>query len=307
MDDKRGPAGDEQRAPDRHQEDEPGGQSCGIEIEHAAEQHERRGEAPSGEHEPESWGFLAAQQRRQRQQDRGVDEAVARPGGGEIETRGIAGEEMARGGVSEHRGKARQRGDQNEDALHGDFPLAAVVRRRRARYKSPAGKCGQGESMPSFDIVSRLDLAEVENAVAGLMREIATRFDFKGAKSSVELQEGALLINADDELKLKQIHELLKVHTTRRKVDPGMLDFKPPEKAAGQSLRQTVTLRQGIDATLAKRVAREIKDSKLKVQASIQGDELRVTAKKRDDLQAAIALLRGLKLEQPLQYVNFRE
>ena len=88
---------------------------------------------------------------------------------------------------------------------------------------------------------------------------------------------------------------------------PGVLDFKPPEKAAGQSLRQTVALRQGIDATLAKRLAREIKDSKLKVQAAIQGEELRVTGKKRDDLQAAIALIRGLKIEQPLQYVNFRE
>ena len=161
--------------------------------------------------------------------------------------------------------------------------------------------------MPSFDIVSRLDLAEVDNALAGLAREIATRFDFKGSKSSVARQEVVLTILADDELKLKQMHELIKVHMTRRKVDPGVLDFKPPEKAAGQSMRQTVTLRQGIDAALAKRLAREIKDSKLKVQATIQGDELRVTGKKRDDLQAAIALLRGLKLEQPLQYVNFRE
>lgn len=161
--------------------------------------------------------------------------------------------------------------------------------------------------MPSFDIVSRLDLAEVDNALAGLAREIATRFDFKGSKSSVARQEGVLTILADDELKLKQMHELIKVHMTRRKVDPGVLDFKPPEKAAGQSMRQTITLRQGIDAALAKRLAREIKDSKLKVQATIQGDELRVTSKKRDDLQAAIALLRGIKLEQPLQYVNFRE
>lgn len=161
--------------------------------------------------------------------------------------------------------------------------------------------------MPSFDIVSRLDLAEVDNALAGLAREIATRFDFKGSKSSVARQEGVLTILADDELKLKQMHELIKVHMTRRKVDPGVLDFKPPEKAAGQSMRQTITLRQGIDAALAKRLAREIKDSKLKVQATIQGDELRVTGKKRDDLQAAIALLRGIKLEQPLQYVNFRE
>jgi uncharacterized protein YajQ (UPF0234 family) len=161
--------------------------------------------------------------------------------------------------------------------------------------------------MPSFDIVSRLDLAEVDNALAGLSREISTRFDFKGSQSKVTREEGALVILADDELKLRQIQELLKVHLTRRKVDAGALDFKPPEKAAGQTLRQNVALRQGIDQELAKRIARSVKDSKLKVQAAIQGDELRISGKKRDDLQAAIALIRGLKIDQPLQYVNFRD
>ena len=161
--------------------------------------------------------------------------------------------------------------------------------------------------MPSFDIVSRLEMAEVDNALAAIQREIGTRFDFKDSKSSISRQEGALIIVADDDLKLKQMHELIKVHLTRRKVDPNALDFKPPEKASGNTLRQTVALRQGIDRELAKQLVREIKDSKLKVQASVQGEELRVTGKKRDDLQAAIALLRGLKLEQPLQYVNFRE
>jgi cyclic-di-GMP-binding protein len=161
--------------------------------------------------------------------------------------------------------------------------------------------------MPSFDIVSRLDLAEVDNALAGLAREVATRFDFKGAKSSVTRDEKGLTILADDELKLKQMQELLRGHMARRKVDPGALDFKTPEKAAGQSLRQVVALRQGIESELARRLAREIKDSKLKVQAAIQGDELRVSGKKRDDLQAAMAMLRGLKIEQPLQFVNFRE
>jgi len=161
--------------------------------------------------------------------------------------------------------------------------------------------------MPSFDIVSRLELAEVDNALAGLAREIATRFDFKGSQSKVTREEDGLLILADDELKLRQIQELLKVHLTRRKVDTGVLDFEPPEKAAGQTQRQKVRLRQGIAQDLGKRIVREIKDSKLKVQAAIQGDELRVSGKKRDDLQAAIALLRGLKIEQPLQYVNFRD
>jgi uncharacterized protein YajQ (UPF0234 family) len=161
--------------------------------------------------------------------------------------------------------------------------------------------------MPSFDIVSRLDLAEVDNALAGLSREIATRFDFKDSKSNVTRQELVLTILADDELKLRQVQELLKVHMTRRKVDAGALDFKPAERAAGQSQRQTVALRQGIEQDLAKRIVREIKDRKLKVQAAIQGDELRVSGKKRDDLQAVIAMIRGLKLEQPLQYVNFRD
>ena len=161
--------------------------------------------------------------------------------------------------------------------------------------------------MPSFDIVSRLDLAEVDNALAGLGREIATRFDFKDSKSTVTRQELVLTILADDELKLKQMQELVKVHMTRRKVDAGALDFKPAEKASHNMLRQTVTLKQGIDRELAKRLVREIKDSGLKVQAAVQGEELRVTGKKRDDLQAAITLLRGLKIEQPLQYVNFRD
>jgi uncharacterized protein YajQ (UPF0234 family) len=161
--------------------------------------------------------------------------------------------------------------------------------------------------VPSFDIVSRIDLAEVDNALAGIMREIGTRFDFKGSKCAIERQEGTLSVIADDELKLKQMHELLKVHLTRRKVDPAVLDYKAPEKASGNTLRQTIVLRQGVDAGLARQLIREIKDKKLKVQVSIQGDELRVTGKKRDDLQAAIAVVRGLKIEQPLQYVNFRD
>lgn len=161
--------------------------------------------------------------------------------------------------------------------------------------------------MPSFDVVSRLDLAEVDNAVAAIDREIGTRFDFKGSKCSVKRDEGTINLVADDDLKLKQLHELLKVHLTRRKVDPAALDFKSPEKASGNTIRQAVALRQGVDADLARRLVREIKDSKLKVQVAIQGSELRVSAKKRDDLQAAIAVMRGLKIEQPLQYLNFRE
>jgi cyclic-di-GMP-binding protein len=161
--------------------------------------------------------------------------------------------------------------------------------------------------MPSFDIVSRLDLAEVDNAIAGIEREIATRFDFKGSKCTVKREESALSLVADDDLKLRQMHELLKVHLTRRKVDPAALEFKPPEKASGNAIRQSIALRQGVDADLARKLVRSIKDSKLKVQVAVQGTELRITGKKRDDLQAAITALRGLKIEQPLQYVNFRD
>ena len=161
--------------------------------------------------------------------------------------------------------------------------------------------------MPSFDIVSKTDLAEVDNALAGIAREIATRFDFKGSKCTITRTEALITVLADDDLKLRQMQELLKVYFTRRKVDPGALEFKDPEKASGNTLRQLITIKQGIDAELARRLVKELKGTKLKVQAAIQGDELRITGKKRDDLQAAIAAVRGLKIEQPLQFVNFRD
>jgi uncharacterized protein YajQ (UPF0234 family) len=161
--------------------------------------------------------------------------------------------------------------------------------------------------MPSFDIVSKTDLSEVDNAVNGMRREIETRFDFKGSKCTIERKDELLTMLADDDLKLKQMQELLKGYITRRKLDAGALDFKPPEKASGNTLRQVVQVKQGIEQTLAKEIVRSIKDSKLKVQVSIQGDELRVSGKKRDDLQTAIQHVREMKIVQPLQYVNFRD
>lgn len=161
--------------------------------------------------------------------------------------------------------------------------------------------------MPTFDIVSKTDLAEVDNALNGMRREIETRFDFKGSKCSVERKEETLTLLADDDLKLKQMHELLKGYFVRRKLDPGALEFKDAEKASGNTVRQQVVIKQGIDSTLAKKIVKEIKDSKMKVQAAIQGDELRITGKKRDDLQDAITLVKNMKIEQPLQYVNFRD
>jgi uncharacterized protein YajQ (UPF0234 family) len=161
--------------------------------------------------------------------------------------------------------------------------------------------------MPTFDIVSRTDLQEVDNAVQGAMREIGTRFDFRGSNCTIERKEATLVINADDEFKLKHVQELLRGYLARRKVDAGAFDFATPEKASGSRLRQTVTIKQGIDRDLARQIVKEIKDSKMKVQVAIQGEELRVSGKKRDDLQAAIAMIRTLKIAQPLQYVNFRE
>lgn len=161
--------------------------------------------------------------------------------------------------------------------------------------------------MPSFDIVSKTDLAEVDNALGNILREIETRFDFKGSHCTIERKEETLTVQADDQLKLKQMHELIRTHFTRRKLDSGALDWKEPEKASGDTVRQTIIVKQGVDKDLAKTLVKAIKDSKLKVQVAIQGDELRVTGKKRDDLQDAIAHIKSLKIELPLQYVNFRE
>ncbi|HMA52261.1 MAG TPA: YajQ family cyclic di-GMP-binding protein [Magnetospirillaceae bacterium] len=161
--------------------------------------------------------------------------------------------------------------------------------------------------MPSFDIVSKTDLAEVDNALDGIRREIAQRFDFKGSKCTLERKENDITLLADDEPKLKQMQDLMKVYFTRRNVDPKALDFKDQERAAGDAVRQVVTVKQGIDRELAKTLTKEIKDSKMKVQVSIQGDELRVAGKKRDDLQEAIAFVKKLPVDQPLQYVNFRD
>ena len=161
--------------------------------------------------------------------------------------------------------------------------------------------------MPSFDIVSESEMPEVDNALNAMRREMDQRFDFKGAKCSIEREGDVLTILADDELKLRQMHELLKGHLTRRKVDAGALEFKTQEKAAGQSVRQQAVVRQGVPQDLAKKIVKAVKGSKLKVQVAIQGDQLRVTGKKRDDLQDAIAMVKDLQLDLPLQYVNFRD
>lgn len=161
--------------------------------------------------------------------------------------------------------------------------------------------------MPSFDIVSKTDLNEVANAIANMTREMEQRYDFKGSACKVEHSEAEIALHADDDLKLRQMHELLQGHLTRRKIDTGVLDYKTAEPAAGQAVRQKVIVRQGIDQDIAKKLVKDLKGSKIKVQVAIQGDELRVTGKKRDDLQAAIAHVKGLKVSLPLQFVNMRD
>lgn len=161
--------------------------------------------------------------------------------------------------------------------------------------------------MPSFDIVSKTDLAEVDNALQNLQREIGQRYDFKGSKCTIERKECELTILADDEPKLRQMHELLQGHLARRKIEPTAIEYGEPQKAAGQSVRQIVTVKNGLSKELAKKLVKDIKDGKFKVQVAIQGDELRVSGKQRDDLQTVIQFLKKHDVGQPLQYINFRD
>jgi cyclic-di-GMP-binding protein len=161
--------------------------------------------------------------------------------------------------------------------------------------------------MPSFDVVSETDLQEVDNAINQVRKEIATRYDFKGSKASLERNDTVITVLADDQYKLGAIHELLKARIVRRGLDPKCLDFAEAGRASGDTLRQIVTIKQGIDKELAKQISREIKDSKLKIQSSIQGEQVRITGKSRDDLQSAMALIRGIKADRPLSFSNFRD
>lgn len=161
--------------------------------------------------------------------------------------------------------------------------------------------------MPSFDVVSEADMSEVDNAIQNVMREITVRYDFKGSKSSVESKDGNIKVFADDDLKLNQMHEILRGQLHKRGIEPGQLDYQKVEPAAGQSVRQNILIKQGLEKELAKKIVKDIKGAKMKVQVAIQGDELRVTGKKRDHLQEAIQFIKDLGLEQPVQFKNFRD
>ncbi len=160
----------------------------------------------------------------------------------------------------------------------------------------------------SFDIVSKVDLQEVQNAVHQASKEIVTRFDFRGSKSKIEWndKELELTLTSDDAHKLKSVVDILETKLVKRNVPIQSLEFKTVEPAAGATVRQVVKVQQGIAIEKAKEIVKTIKDSKIKVQASIQADQVRVAGKNRDDLQAVIALLRGGDFGVPLQFTNYR-
>lgn len=162
--------------------------------------------------------------------------------------------------------------------------------------------------MPSFDIVSDLDMQEVDNAVNQTAKEISQRFDFRGGKSDITLEKEAkkIKVTADDDFKLRSIHQILEGKLAKRGVDLRALKYGKEESGSGGILRQTIDLKSGIDKEEAKEVMKAIKDSKLKVQAQIQDEQVRVTSKSIDDLQATIAMLRSADLKFPVQFTNMR-
>ncbi|CAJ5451910.1 nucleotide-binding protein [Burkholderia pseudomallei] len=161
--------------------------------------------------------------------------------------------------------------------------------------------------MPSFNVVSEANMIEVKNAVEQSNKEISTRFDFKGSDARVEQKERELTLYADDDFKLGQVKDVLIGKMAKRNVDVRFLDYGKIEKIGGDKVKQVVTIKKGVSGDLAKKVVRIVKDSKIKVQASIQGDAVRVSGAKRDDLQSTIALLRKEVTDTPLDFNNFRD
>ena len=161
--------------------------------------------------------------------------------------------------------------------------------------------------MPSFDVISKINYPEFDNALANCLREIGNRYDFKGLKISIERKDKIITTLAPDELKLKQVNELLQIHLIRRKVDPRVIAIKNSESAAGTTIRQVSELEEGISQENAKKIIADIKKLKLKIQIKIQGEELRAEGKKRDDLQEAIAAIEAIDIGLPIEFLNFRD
>lgn len=160
--------------------------------------------------------------------------------------------------------------------------------------------------MPSFDVVSEVNMHEVDNAVDQANREVGTRFDFKDSNARYERVEEQINLSAQSEFQLQQMLDIIRTKLAKRGVDTGCLEIKDVE-ISGREARQKIILRQGINAELGKRISKLVKDSKIKVQASIQGDKVRINGKKRDDLQEVISMLRSTEFELPLQFNNFRD
>ena len=161
--------------------------------------------------------------------------------------------------------------------------------------------------MPSFDIISKINHQEFENALSNCLREISNRFDFKGLHISIDRKDKLITTIAPDELKLRQVNELLQTHLIRRKVDPRVVSMKSSESASGGSIRQISELKEGISQENSKKVIADIKKLKLKIQIKIQGDELRVDGKKKDDLQEAMNAIKSIDIGLPIDFVNFRD
>ena len=161
--------------------------------------------------------------------------------------------------------------------------------------------------MPSFDILCEANLVEVKNAVEQANKEIANRFDFKGSDARVEQKEHELTVFADDDFKLGQVRDVLNAKFAKRGVDLRLLTLDKPEKIGGDKVKQKVTVKNGVETELAKRIVKMLKDGKLKVTAAIQGEVVRVTGAKKDTLQEAIALVRAKVTEVPLTFQNFRD
>ena len=161
--------------------------------------------------------------------------------------------------------------------------------------------------MPSFDVVSKLDMQEIDNSISNSMKEITQRYDFKGSNSKIERSDKIITLATEDELKAKQVLDILNGHIIKRNVDPRSIKLKNSESASGNTIRQTFDLIEGVDQDISKKIISTIKSSKMKVQVKIQGNELRVSGAKRDNLQDAIQIIKDLDLPVPLQYVNFRD
>ena len=161
--------------------------------------------------------------------------------------------------------------------------------------------------MPSFDVVCEANMIEVKNAIEQSNKEISTRFDFKGSDARVEHKENEITAYADDDFKLGQVKDVLLSKMAKRNVDVRFLDYGKIEKIGGDKVKQVIKIKNGIESEAAKKIVRIVKDSKMKVQASIQGDAVRITGAKRDDLQAAMAMLRKEVADLPLEFNNFRD